>query len=117
MVASADVQLVYLSFLDRLLLNVSSISFQMSSTSPSQRVNDAAATTPPTTTTTLTRQVHRRGAAVENMIEQINAIIRRFLIETNHPSPYSSVFDWTVDEEPSLNYSVVLAIDEPAVER
>ncbi|CAF4487831.1 unnamed protein product [Rotaria sp. Silwood2] len=60
----------------------------------------------------LEQQSYQTTFHEENMISEIDAIIRRLLTTPNHQSPYQFAFRWTVAEAPSLNYSVVLTIHE-----
>ena len=67
-----------------------------------------------TQTPTLTEQVYMGGVAEDDMVDQIDIAIRRLLTRPNHQSPYRYNFQWTIDEEPNLNYSVTLVIREPS---
>jgi len=69
----------------------------------------------PTQTPVLIQQFYMGGVAEDEMIDQINAVIRRLLTRPNHQSPYRYNFEWTVHEESNLNYSVVLMIREPSI--
>jgi hypothetical protein len=62
----------------------------------------------------LTERVYMGGIAENEMVNQIDIAIRRLLIQPNHQPPYRYCFHWTIDEEPNLNYSVVLSIREPS---
>ncbi len=66
-------------------------------------------------TPVLTQQIYMGSVAEDEMIDQINAVIRRLLTRPNHQSPYRYNFEWTVHEESNLNYSVVLMIREPSI--
>jgi hypothetical protein len=69
----------------------------------------------PTRTPILTERIYMGSGAEDDMIDQIDAVIRRLLTRPNHQSPYRYNFEWTVDEEPDLNYSVLLCIREPSI--
>ncbi|CAF3079367.1 unnamed protein product, partial [Rotaria sp. Silwood2] len=62
---------------------------------------------------TLEQQRYQTAFHEENMIDQIDAIIRRLLTSPNHQSSYQFVFRWTVAEELSLNYSYLLIPNLP----
>ncbi|CAF3245040.1 unnamed protein product [Rotaria sp. Silwood2] len=71
--------------------------------------------TPPVTevqTPILEQRSYQTTFHEENMIDEIDAIIRRLLTSPNHQSPYQFAFRWTVTESYGLNYSVVLTIHE-----
>jgi len=67
-----------------------------------------------TQTPVLTEQVYMGSVAEDDMVDQIDMAIRRLLTRPNHQSPYRYNFQWTIDEEPNLNYSVMLTIREPS---
>ncbi|CAF4430835.1 unnamed protein product [Rotaria sp. Silwood2] len=60
----------------------------------------------------LEQQSYQTTFHEENMIDQIDAIIRRLLTSPNHQCPYQFAFRWTVTEPYGLNYSVALTIHE-----
>ncbi|CAF3371582.1 unnamed protein product [Rotaria sp. Silwood2] len=60
----------------------------------------------------LEQQSYQTTFHEENMIDEIDAIVRRLLTSPNHQSPYQFAFRWTVTEPSSLNYSVALTIHE-----
>ncbi|CAF3315047.1 unnamed protein product [Rotaria sp. Silwood2] len=63
--------------------------------------------TPPSTPTpipTLEEQVYTGGVAEENMVEQVDTIVRRFLGRPNCISPYWFTFEWTIEGENNPNY-------------
>ncbi|CAF2931470.1 unnamed protein product [Rotaria sp. Silwood2] len=78
----------------------------------SQTVHPLTSSVTEVQTPTLEQQRYQTTFHEENMIDQIDAIIRRLLTSPNHQSPYQFTFRWTVAEEPNLNYSVALSIHE-----
>ena len=67
-----------------------------------------------TQTPILPEHIYMGSSVEDEMIDSIDTIIRLHLTRPNHQSPYGYNFHWTVDEEPSLNYSVTLTIREPS---
>ncbi len=69
-----------------------------------------------TQTPILTERIHTQETVPpeDEMIAKINIAIRRLLTRPNHQSPYRYNFRWTIDEEPNLNYRVLLSIREPS---
>lgn len=51
----------------------------------------------------------------DNMVRQIDGIIRRFLTRPNHQSPYWYTLDWDAPEGTNLDYTIRLIIHEPSV--
>jgi hypothetical protein len=52
----------------------------------------------------------------DNLMDQMDELIRHFLRRPNRRSPYCSLFRWTFDDtdESKLSYSVVVKIEEPS---
>jgi hypothetical protein len=69
-----------------------------------------------TQTPILTERIYMGGAAEDEMVDQIDAAIRRLLTRPNHQSPYRYNFEWTINEQPNLNYNVFLRIREPSIQ-
>ncbi|CAF3946577.1 unnamed protein product, partial [Rotaria magnacalcarata] len=51
----------------------------------------------------------------DNMVRQIDGIIRRFLTRPNHQSPYWYTLDWDAPEGTNLDYTIRLIIHEPSI--
>ena len=96
-----------------------SIYFRMSSTAQDEQENGALDASQPSTSTTrietpiLAEDIYVGGVAEQDLVNQVNAVIRCYLTRPNHQSPFQFVFDWTVNEEPNLNYFIELRIHEP----
>jgi len=69
-----------------------------------------------TQTPMLAERVYMGSVAEDDMVDQVDTAIRRLLTRPNHQSPYRYNFEWTVDEQPNLNYSVLLSIREPSMQ-
>lgn len=50
----------------------------------------------------------------DQMIIEINRIIGRYLSRPDWPSPYRCTFDWTIQAQHTVSYSVLMVIKEPA---
>ena len=73
--------------------------------------------TPEATQTQVPILVHPTGEITPRedlLVDEIDTLVRQFLVRPNHQSPYLFTFRWAVDDGPSLNYSVTLTIHEPA---
>ena len=49
----------------------------------------------------------------DNLVDDLDDLIRNFLHRFNGQQPYRRMFRWTIDDEPNLNYSVVVTISRP----
>lgn len=71
-------------------------------------------TPPATQTPILAHHIGEITAREDLLVDEIDTLIRQFLVGPNHQSPYSFTFRWTVDDEPIFNYSASLTIHEPS---
>ncbi|CAF3069391.1 unnamed protein product [Rotaria sp. Silwood2] len=78
----------------------------------------AVVSIPPATqeqTPVLVEEIYTGDIREDTMVDGIDAIIRRLLTRPNHQSPYWFNFQWAINDEHGLNYSVTLTIHEPSV--
>ena len=84
--------------------NASSVSFQ-------QLINNSVLCSP--TPPILPGQRLTQSDHEDNLVDDLDDLIRNFLHRFNGQQPYRRMFRWTIDDEPNLNYSVVLTISRP----
>jgi hypothetical protein len=64
-------------------------------------------------TPTLPGQILTENDHEDNLMNQIDELIHRFLSRHNRRSPFRTFCNWTFDDEPNLSYSVVVRIQAP----
>ncbi|CAF2077209.1 unnamed protein product [Rotaria magnacalcarata] len=96
-----------LPFLQELLSNMSN--------PPLNQLDSQQTTTASSQPPTLEMQPYVATINEDNMVSQIDAIIRRFLTRPNPQSPYWFTLDWNAPEGTNLDYTIRLIIHEPSV--
>ncbi|CAF1599908.1 unnamed protein product [Rotaria magnacalcarata] len=82
---------------------------------PLNQLDSQQTTTASSQPPTLEMQPYVATINEDNMVSQIDAIIRRFLTRPNHQSPYWFTLDWNAPEGTNLDYTIRLIIHEPSI--
>ncbi|CAF1985491.1 unnamed protein product [Rotaria magnacalcarata] len=82
---------------------------------PLNQLDSQQTTTASSQPPTLEMQPYVATINEDNMVSQIDAIIRRFLTRPNPQSPYWFTLDWNAPEGTNLDYTIRLIIHEPSI--